>query len=458
MSNRLNLSKTKYCHLWQCPKRAWLQKFRPELAEANEAANQRMEAGRKVGEIAKGLFNGYVDVSAFKQGHLDIPAMVYATKREMQRNAPVICEASFNSYGLFCAVDILRREQDGWAIYEVKSSTKPMKGVYIADVAYQLYVLERCGVNVTSVNIVTLNRDYVLEGALDINQLFAITDVTAEARAEQATVEDNIGLAAKIFASDKEPNILISSSCRNPYPCPFWNYCSKDISLASLIPPRPDFVDPDNLKRFIRELWYPLYFLDFETLQPVIPKYQGTRPFDQISFQYSLHYYDYANGELNHKEYLAEPGTDPRRGLAEKLCADIPTWACIVAYNKSFECTRLKELANAFPDLKDHLLSIENHIIDLLVPFRSGWLYKQAMGDSFSIKSVLPALCPDDPELDYHNLEQVHNGVEAMTAFPAMEHMEKADQERTRRNLLKYCELDTLAMVKILEKLREAAR
>ena len=164
------------------------------------------------------------------------------------------------------------------------------------------------------------------------------------------------------------------------------------------------------------------------------------------------------DGELKHKEFLAESGTDPRRALAERLCEDIPKNVCVTAYNKAFECTRLKELAGYFPDLADHLLNIESNMKDLLVPFQSGYYYNKAMGGSFSIKSVLPALFPDDPSLNYHNLEQIHNGGEAMSIFPKIKDMTPEDAATTRHNLLKYCELDTYAMVKVWEKLQEAIR
>ena len=193
--------------------------------------------------------------------------------------------------------------------------------------------------------------------------------------------------------------------------------------------------------------------LDFETVMPAVPKYIGTKPYAQIPFQYSLHYIEQEGGELMHREFLAEPGSDPRRAIAERLCEDIPIDVCVTAYNKSFECTRLKELAETFPDLAEHLLSIRDHIVDLLVPFQSGWYYNRAMGGSFSIKSVLPAIFPDDPDLDYHNLEGVHNGSEAMNEFAAMERMTPQERESTRQNLLKYCELDTYAMVKVWEEL-----
>lgn len=457
MDDHLHLSKSKYCGLWQCPKLAWLNENKPEMAETDPSVAGRLEAGREVGKLARELFGEYEDVTAYKDGSLDMVAMEAVTIREMEKKTPTICEASFNYNGLFCAVDILKHQDDGWVIYEVKSSTKLTKDVYIADVAYQLYVLEHCRVRISGVYIVALNRGYVFDGTLDLSQLFIIKDVTKQARREQKTVKDNLALATIVMASKDEPNILLSKACKSPYPCPFQKYCQSELPETTIKLTRPDYTDQKSLKRFVHALWYPLYFLDFETIQPVIPRYIGTRPYDQIPFQYSLHYKEYANGELKHKEFLASPGTDPRRALAEHLCADIPAWACVTAYNKVFECTRLKELAKQFPDLSDHLLAIENHVIDLLVPFRSGWLYRQAMGNSFSIKSVLPALYPNDPKLDYHRLEEIRSGNEAMAAFPAMEKMTPEEQKRTRCNLLKYCELDTLAMVKVWEKLTKIA-
>jgi hypothetical protein len=184
----------------------------------------------------------------------------------------------------------------------------------------------------------------------------------------------------------------------------------------------------------------------------------GTRPFAQIPFQYSLHYIEREGGELLHKEFLAESGTDPRREIALALCRDIPADACVTAYNKRFECSRLHELAETFPDLSEHLLAIEGHIVDLLDPFQKGWYYKREIGGSFSIKSVLPAICPDDPELDYHGLDGVHNGTEAMSVYPEIRYMPPEEQEKARQNLLAYCRLDTLAMVKVWEELKRAAK
>ena len=150
---------------------------------------------------------------------------------------------------------------------------------------------------------------------------------------------------------------------------------------------------------------------------------------------------------------------DPRPELAKQLCRDIPMGVCTLVYNKTFECTRLKEMAAIYPGLAEHLLDIEANIKDLLVPFSQGWYYVPAMGGSFSIKSVLPALFPNDPSLNYHNLDKsVQNGGDAMTIFPQIQHMEPAEAAATREALLRYCELDTWAMVKVWEQLQAVTK
>lgn len=496
----LYLSKSRYCRLWQCPKMLWLDTYRPELQEANAATKARMAAGNEVGDLAMGLFGDFVEVTVEKpDGGLDIHAMLERTRAEMAKGTPVICEAAFSFEGLYCAVDILKKEGNGWAIYEVKSSTHPDKTVYLADVAYQKYVLRNCGVNVTGAHLVTINNEYVFDGTLRLEELFNVTDVSFWLPFEERNVAGLLQTAADVLGNDAEPDVDISERCSDPYGCEYWDYCTRalprpnvfdlyrfpfkkaldcyyagDVSFEDLIRhgrvsnekqlrqidfqlhDKGTYTDEAAIRGFLSTLSYPLYFLDFETMQLPVPKYVGTNPYQQIPFQYSLHYIEREGGKLKHKEFLAESGPDPRRALAERLCGDIPKNVCVTAYNKAFECGRIRELAAAFPDLSEHLLNIESNIKDLLTPFQSGWYYNREMGGSFSIKSVLPALFPDDPQLNYHNLEGVHNGSEAMEIFPQIQFMEPAEKETARRNLLKYCELDTLAMVKVWEKLKEA--
>ena len=217
-------------------------------------------------------------------------------------------------------------------------------------------------------------------------------------------------------------------------------------------------IDREGIRKFLKTLDYPIYFLDFETMQLAIPQFPGTKPYQQIPFQYSLHYIEEQGGQLKHKEFLAESGEDPRRAIAESLCRDIPMDTCVTAYNKGFECGRLRELAELYPDLAPHLLNIRDNIRDLLTPFQSGFYYNRAMGGSFSIKSVLPAIFPDDPSLDYHNLEGVHNGGEAMALFPRIQDLPPEEQAAARKSLLEYCKLDTYAMVKVWEELVRVCR
>lgn len=495
-------SKSKYCAFWQCPKLAWLNQYHPEERVSDSNAEAHMEAGQEVGKLARSLFGAFVDVTSYIDQQLDFFTMLEQTKIEMEKNIPVICGASFSYEGCYCAVDILKRTESGWAIYEVKSSTATMnsedvESVYVADLAYQKYVLEHCDVSVTGTYLVNINRDYVREGKLDLQALFCIREISDLVEKEFKEVEKNLKEAQEILNNPEEPSCDLAEGCHSPYSCSYWNYCTRNVPKESVFDlyrlpfkkkleyyhqglvsyeelnesgviqnskqqrqlkfaleeEKGTYVDREEIRKFLEQLSYPLYFLDFETMQPVIPLFDGTKPYQQIPFQYSLHYIETKGGSLRHKEFLAESGINPLRDIAEVLCRDIPIDVCVTAYNKAFECTRLKELAGMFPDLEEHLLNIEANIVDLLVPFQSGYYYNRAMGGSFSIKSVLPAIFPNNPELDYHSLEGVHNGSEAMTIFPKIKDMSKEEQEKARRNLLKYCELDTYAMVKVWEEL-----
>lgn len=499
------LSKSKYCSFWQCPKMAWLNKYKPEERTEDPSLDAIFTKGNEVGDLAMELFGEFVEVTTYTDDKLDVAEMIKKTQQEIAKGTENICEASFSFNGLYCAVDILRKEGDGYAVYEVKSSSMEedsdeVKSVYLADIAYQKYVLEHCGIKVTGTNLVALNKSYVRGDELDIHKLFSVKNVDELISFESQRVESNLRLAEKILTCEEEPKYDLAERCRDPYGCQFWAYCSRHLPEKSVfdlyrmnfskkldlyhrgiieykdllecedignskqirqmeyaLTDKGTYIEPDNIRDFLAGLSYPLYFLDFETMQLAVPQFPGTKPFQQIPFQYSLHYIEKEGGELKHKEFLAVSGEDPRRDIAEALCRDIPMNVCTTAYNKAFECSRLGELAEAFPDLSEHLLNIKNNIVDLLVPFQSGYYYNKAMGGSFSIKSVLPAIFPDDPELDYHNLEGVHNGGEAMNIFPQIQFMETDEKERARHNLLKYCELDTYAMVKVWQELVRVA-
>ena len=498
------LSKSKYAKYCQCPKCLWMSVYKPEEEVIDPNSEARFENGTEVGDLAMGLLGDYVDVTTTKEdGKLDLKAMLEKTQQLMDSGTENICEASFSYDGNYCAVDILHRTDDGWAIYEVKSTSfpefngKPAKlEKYLPDVAYQKWVLTKCGINVTGVYLVCLNSDYVRGKELDLQQLFVINNMDEMIANEYDKVEARQAEAKKVLQQTEEPEKDIWEGCKKPYDCAFFKYCSRhlpspsvfdlyrmrfsdklkyyrqgmityeDIKDEQLTPIRRIQVDSalnnqphiesGKIKRFVESLPYPLYFLDFETMQLAVPQFEGTKVYQQITFQYSLHIIEKEGGELIHKEHLGISGSDTRRALAEQLCKDIPMNVCTLAYNKAFECTRIKELAEWFPDLAEHLMNIHDNIKDLLVPFAAGQYYLPSMGGSFSIKRVLPSLFPDDPSLDYHNLNsKVQNGSDAMNIFPQIQFMSPEEQQQARTALLNYCCLDTLAMVRVWEKLKE---
>ena len=490
------LSKSRYIQFKACPKGLWLSIYKPEDAVVDDSTKARFSVGHQVGELAKGLLGPFVDMTVEgPDGHPLYNQMIEKTKFALKDGAENICEAAFNFAGNYCAVDILHKTNKGYEIYEVKSSTDADKEIYAWDVAFQKYVLTGCGLNVVGTYLVCINNQYVRQGELEIKKLFKINDISVAVDEEYEEVASNIEEAKKVLEGS-EPDIPVSCNCNNPYACAFWDYCAQHIPSPSvfdlyrmngtrkweyydagmltfedikdeyLTPIQrmlvdctlsgTEFIDKDGIRDFLDMLSYPLYFLDFESVQPVIPLYDGTWPYQQLPTQYSLHYQLEKGGKLYHKEFLAPSRENPLRPIAESLCRDIPDDVCVLVYNKAFECTRMRELADMFPDLADHLMAIRENVADLLVPFRSGCYYLPSMGGSFSIKSVLPALYPDDPDLDYHGLSELcQNGGDAMNLFLELQYMSPEDGAIARKALLDYCKLDTLALVKVLEKLYE---
>ena len=488
----MNLSKSKYCNGIQCKKMLWLDKYKPD--EKEESNNESiLENGNFIHEIARYLFGKHINIE-FNEDLSEMIKNTYATI-ESYKNV-VITEASFNYNNNFCSVDILIKKGNKYEIYEVKSSTT-LKDIYVKDASYQYFVLTSLGLNVTKVSIVYLNRNYTREGPLDLEKLFIKEDVTNLVEDLKVEVERNINSINEYMEVETEPNDDIGEYCFTPYPCPFFKYCTRNIpeknvfELAGMsyskkidyynkglykyedlineklkedyrrqieyeLYDKEDYIDRKNIKKFMEGLNEPIYFLDFETYQIPIPLYDGLNPYSQIPFQYSLHILE--DGKLSHKEYLSETGIDPRRKLAEALVKDIPMNVCTLAYNMSFEKTVIKRLAEMYPDLSEHLLNIRDNIKDLMIPFQNKWYYTKDMHGSYSIKYVLPALFPNDESLNYHNLDLIHNGAEAMSSFADLENKSEEEQLYVRERLLRYCELDTYAMVKIYEKLIEVIK
>ncbi len=488
MSNITDLSKSRYCKGIQCPKMLWLDAYKPQEAE-DILPESVLENGTLVGDLARSYFGGYSLVGfSFNKSE-----MVNKTNEIMQTGAENIAEAAFEHDGLYCAVDILHRNGDGWDIVEVKSSTE-IQPIYIEDMAFQYYLLTLCGLDIKNVYNMHLNNSYVRHGELELQKLFALEDCTEKVREKFNEVESNISAIRSYVSVPYEPPRDIDTYCVKPYKCAYRKYCGRHLPEHSIfdlagiqartaykryhsgiisyedvlanakelklsdkhsrqieftLNDLPDEVNAEKIRAFLGTLTYPVYHLDFETYQQPVPQFDDVSPFQQIPFQYSLHI-EQQDGSLEHKEFLGKEGTDPRRALAEQLVRDIPTGACSLAFNMSFERTVIKNLAELFPDLSEQLLDIRENMHDLMIPFKDQDYYSKAMQGSYSIKYVLPALYPNDPELDYHNLDGVHNGSEASAAFAEMPSHTPEEIAEIRKNLLKYCGLDTYAMVKVL--------
>ena len=443
------LSKSRYCKGLQCPKILWLDINRIEERDDSLDNQAIFNTGNRVGELAREYYKKHTLVK-YSENRKD---MLEETNALLLRKSPVICEASFACKDGFCSIDILKNFSAGLEIVEVKSSSK-VKAEHLDDMAFQYYTLNACGYNVKKISLMHINTKYERIGELDIKKLFALTDCTVEVMDKQKSIKGNIKKIVKIASADSEPDIKTGRHCKNPYPCPYIDYCSRNLQdEMAKSADGPLVVDQEKIKSFLDTLSYPLYYLDFETFADAIPPFDHTRPYQQITSQYSLHIQAKKNGSLKHREFLGEAGRDPRRALAERLCRDIPGDVCVVAYYMTFEKGRIAELAALFPDLSAHLMAIHNNVKDLIVPFRQKAWNSPAQDGSNSIKAVLPAMFPDDPELDYDSLDLIHDGGEAMEAYLNLHKQLPHEQERIRKALLAYCRLDTLAMVKILEEL-----
>ena len=490
----MTLSKSQYIRGLQCFKSLWLYKKRPELRIKPDTVQEALfQGGYEVGDMAKKLFPGGVEI-AFDPNDFD--GMIRKTRRLIDEGAEVVYEAAFKEKGIFAMADILVKEEDGWAFYEVKSSTS-VKAYHLDDAAVQWYALSHV-LPLKRACLVHIDNGYVRKGELEPKKLLKIVDITDEALSRQQAIPQRLLELETVLASDEEPAVDIGPHCFDPFGCDFQSHCWAHVPTPSVfdlyrlnairkfelyqkgilqydeIP--KDYplsavqrlqvqtalsgsihIDPKKIEAFLKKLRYPINFFDFETFMEPIPRFDGERPYMQIPFQYSLHIL-HADGRLEHREFLAREGSDPRPELAKRMLEDLTPDGSIVAFNQTFEISRIKELADAMPRYREALLALTERFVDLIEPFRNLGYYHPDFHGSFSIKSVLPALFPDDDELNYAKLGSVQNGADAMSLYANLHRVvDFAKREEIRCDLLAYCRLDTLAMVRIYEKLVDTA-
>jgi hypothetical protein len=483
-AGKTRLSKSRFVAGLQCRKMLWWQVHDP-IEVADDATELLLGRGRLVGEAARKFLPGGVLINP---PQYSISERVAATQRAIAGGSKLIYEASFSTDDVFVSVDILERRPRGWTLIEVKA-TLDVQEQHIPDVAVQLHVLKRAGIDVKRVEVMHLSRECTHP---DLKNLFVRENVTAEAQKAARPASRLIREFAQVLHG-KVPEAEIGEHCDNPYPCSFKDRCWPEKpphhlstlyrinrkALAKLIDdgyetihdlPKDFKTGPTALRQIdsvrrgrlivgsglgkeLAAIKGPIAFLDFETIFPAIPAWTACRPYMQVPVQLSCHLQ--TSRGFRHYEWLADGSEDPRPAFARELETACAGAATILAYNAPFEKARIADVWKALPGLEPQLSGIHARIQDLL-PIVRKYVYHPDFNGSFSIKSVLPALLPD---MGYGDLE-IKDGGTAAAALETLlfdDAISTVDKKTLRNQLLAYCRRDTLAMVKLHERLRKLA-
>ena len=479
-----NLSKSKILAGLQCPRRLYLEVYHPELIEFSAGTEARFKAGHQVGALAQALFPDGILIE-----HARAPGKALRETSERLKSAGDITlfEPAFQAGGAYFRADILRQSRGEWHLIEVKSTTE-VKDYHRTDVATQSWVLEQQGIRPKHIQLAHIDNSFVYPGGGDYRGLFAFADLSADIQPLEPLVPQWIG-QFKTMLAGAEPTIATGKQCIKPVECPFRNHCAPADQQPeypiTLLPRGGKTVEalaeagyrdlrevPEDLlenplhqlihqvtlsgkpylgpkaARSLQALGWPRYYLDFETIQFAVPIWAGTRPYQQLPFQWSCHV-EQKGCDLEHREFLDLSGKPPMRDFAETLLHAIPSdGGPILGYNNGFELGILRGLAEMFPDLSTPLLALEDRFFDLLTLVRQNY-YHPAMKGSRSLKVVLPTIAPD---LNYDSMA-VQDGGMAQEAYLEAIQPETSDTRREEiwDELLAYCGVDTMALVRMAD-------
>ncbi len=487
MTTPRTLSKSKLLALRQCPKRLWLEVHQPEARQDSGATLASFAAGHQVGDIARQIYDPQ------QRGHLIDPQVegfdaVFARTQALLQSRQPIFEAGFRAEGALAFADVLLPTHGGgWRMVEVKSSTS-VKDYHRDDAAVQAFLARACDVPLQSIALAHIDNQWTYPGHGDYRGLLVEQDLSEDAFARTDEVRAWIAEAQAVVARQTAPCVSTGSQCSVPYECGFLAHCQSQEPQAehpvhwlprrsnalnahiethgtrelrdlpdSLLNPTQQrvktatlsglaFFDQAAAAQALAAHQLPGYFLDCETIQFAVPIWPGTRPYQQIPFQLSVHQLGQM-GHVAHQAFLDLTGDNPALPFAQALVAACGESGPVFVYNAGFETARIRELAERHPRLAPALQAINDRVVDLLPIARQHYYHPSQQG-SWSIKAVLPALCPD---LRYSQLEGVQDGGAAQQAYleaiaPATPAARKAELER---QLLAYCHLDTWAMVRL---------
>jgi hypothetical protein len=441
------LSKSDYMLFLKQPAWLWLKKHDPKKIPQVDAATQAMfDAGHAFEPYVESLFPeglglGFTDYDEYK-------SLPLRTKQAIESGAQVLFQPRFEWREFTCISDIVSIVEGKTVdLYEIKSSTR-VKPDHLYDLAFQKAVLEGNGFTVRTVSVIHVNNQYVRNGDVNPKELTTFTDVTDQVNELRDKTKDYMVAALRVALQSTMPD-------PNPELAKLGSKKDWQVIYNNLFPPEAKIwpydtapiINQQEIRRFLDGLQYPLYFFDYETMQGLVPYFDGQRPYQQIPFQYSLHILREPDGELEHIEYLHRDNTNPATSVVERLVNDIGDTGTIITWSMSFEKSINGDLGRMYPEHSEKIISINDRVVDLMIPFKSKWYDDPRCEGSASIKKVLPVLCP---ELSYKSLG-IQDGNSAQRLWmEAVLDGKRADQkEQILSDLIEYCKLDTLAMVEI---------
>jgi CRISPR/Cas system-associated exonuclease Cas4 (RecB family) len=491
------LSKSKIIAYRQCPKRLWLEVHRPELRD-DTGSEVAFAIGNQVGDIARSIYDPEEKGHLIEIDQVGWPEAFLTSAKWLCKETTPIFEAALRIPGALALADVMMPIEEfdhpHWHMIEVKSSTS-VKDYHHDDIAVQAFIARESGIPIDKVSLAHVDNSFIYPGERNYQGLLKEIDLTSEVTARAGEVAEWLNEAQAIAAQNEEPEIEPGPQCYAPFTCGFCTHCIPEeepreyplTSFSHLRTAKREALEAEGylnvqdvpteqlsaINHRIQEqtikgeayfdqegaasdlAQYPgePRFLDFETIAFAVPIWIGTRPYQQLPFQFSLHHRDSA-GHVQHHEILDISGNDPRRTMAEALIRTCDTEGPIFAYNASFERRVIQQLATQFPEHSDQLTAITNRIADLL-PIARNRYYHPSQHGSWSLKAVLPAICPD---LSYGDLNEIQDGGLAQQAYleACAQENSATHREEIRGQLLAYCKLDTYALVRIWEFFRAA--
>lgn len=470
----------------QCPRYLWNAFNDPsQIPELTEAEKHKMEEGNAIGQLAKELFPDGIDIPEdnFKNN-------LKKTQELLPKRKPLF-EAAITFNMLYSRADILVPiGKNQWDVIEVKSGTR-VKNINLHDVSFQKYCYEKAGLKIRKCFLMHTNKEYIKKGKIDPKKLLVKEDVTKQVNELINNVEENIEYMSQIVSSKMPPELSYKRLCSEGSHNCKKDGCLKDLPKDSVfhlynggrksydlnelgirslkkIPStfkltgkqqiqkscalnNKIYVNKETLKHFLKTLNYPLYYLDFETMDFAIPKVDKSRPWQKIPFQFSLHIVNGGGSKSEHFSFLADGSEDPRPKFLYELKNVLGDYGGVVVYNQTFEKMILSQLATDFPEYKEWINSVLGRIVDLVVPFRNFSYYNPSQEGSASIKKVLPALTGKG----YEGMDISDGGAASMSFIEiSYNEVSEAKKKKIREDLLKYCGLDTEAMVWIVDELK----